>query len=212
VASTSPAGTGQVGAAVDEAFDGLGIGRDQEIEAGVARGRVVDVGRDGRGAVRRSQHAGHIARPGRIPGLELVRHRPRESRRGPVQLGHQRLHTVIGHGDAGGVERIGLQDVGARLQILPVDPRDDLRLGQHQKVVVAPEILGPVPEALSAVVGLAEPMSLDHGAHGAIQDENSLGEYRLEPGHAGRPALRQRVVVVGGGCRGHGVSQTKARG
>ena len=45
-----------------------------------------------------------------------------------------------------GIERIGLDDIGACLEILAVDVFDDLRLGQVEKIVVALEVFGPVPE------------------------------------------------------------------
>jgi hypothetical protein len=61
---------------------------------------------------------------------------------GDVDLPGQRLHAVVGHGNAVGVEGVGLQDVGAGGQVLAVDFADHLGLGQHQQVVVALQSLG----------------------------------------------------------------------
>ena len=51
-----------------------------------------------------------------------------------VRLG---LHAVVCLGDDRGREGVGLADVGAGLEVLPVDVVDDVGLGQGQEVVVA---------------------------------------------------------------------------
>jgi hypothetical protein len=52
------------------------------------------------------------------------------------------------------------------------------REGQH--LVVAGEVAGVVLEALAAKVGLGEALGLDHRAHGAVDDEDALGEQCFE--------------------------------
>ena len=84
----------------------------------------------------------------------LVGGRARELCGGQVHLVGQLLHAVVGQGDALRVEGVGLDDVGAGLQVLLVDLLDDRRLRQHQQVVVALDVTLPIREALAAITGL----------------------------------------------------------
>ena len=54
-------------------------------------------------------------------------------RAGHVQFVRQRFHPVIGHRNGRGIERVRLDDVRARLEILPVDGLDQMRLGQVEQ-------------------------------------------------------------------------------
>ena len=72
------------------------------------------------------------------------------------------------------VEGVGLKDVGAGFEIGVVDLADDLRLRQHQKVVIALEIVAVILEALAAIACLVQLVALDHGAHGAVEDKDTL--------------------------------------
>ena len=47
-------------------------------------------------------------------------------------------------------------------------------LRQHEQVVVALDELGVVGKALATIVGLLQLEALDHGAHGAVDDEDAL--------------------------------------
>ena len=60
-----------------------------------------------------------------------------------------------------------------------------------------------VGEPLAAEVGLVQPLGLDHGAHGAVDDEDALREEPLE----GPLALRCRA-----GWAGHDLQFTSRRG
>ena len=66
-----------------------------------------------------------------------------------------------------------------------VDLADDLRLGQHQQVVVALEVAArQSAKRCAAVIGLAQLVALDHGAHGAVQDQDALLQLLVEQGGA----------------------------
>ncbi|MNY32863.1 hypothetical protein D3C86_1671060 [compost metagenome] len=52
--------------------------------------------------------------------------------------------------------------------------RDDIRFTQHQQVIVAFQVAGPVGETLAAEIVLTETIALDHGAHAAVQHQNSF--------------------------------------
>ena len=117
-----------------------GVGLDQRVEAHIAEARIVHVGRDRGGAVGGADGAGDEARlVGRLLGPGIGR-LARELGRGDVHLIGDVLEPVIGLADGLGVEGVGLDDVGAGFEIGIMDLADDLRLGQHQQIVVALEI------------------------------------------------------------------------
>src|SRR5690606_27141413 len=94
----------------------------------------------------------------------------RPTRSMPRALPCQILHVVIGHGNARGIERVGLDDIGAGVQVGAVNGTDRVRLGNRQQIVVAFQVTMPVGKTLAAVGRLVEAMLLDHGAHGAIEN------------------------------------------
>jgi hypothetical protein len=54
---------------------------------------------------------------------------------------------------------------------------NDLRLGEHEEVVVSLEILtGPIGESVAAVIGLLQFVLLDHRAHRAVEEDYTLRE------------------------------------
>ena len=95
---------------------------------------------------------------------------------------------VVVLGDAGGAERVRLDDVGAGGQVALVDFLDDLRLRQVQQFVIALDEqltgtgigrCGEIDEAAgrAAAVGLfVQFVLLDDRAHRAVQDHDAAGE------------------------------------
>jgi hypothetical protein len=65
-----------------------------------------------------------------------------------------------------------------------VDAADHVGPGQAQQVVVALEVLAVGGEALAAIVGLDQFVALDHGAHGAIENEDALRDQLAQFGTA----------------------------
>ena len=61
-----------------------------------------------------------------------------------------------------------------------MDRLDDFRLGQAQQIVVSLKIAFPVLKALSAKTAFIQGMALDHGAHRAIEDQDSLAQPALK--------------------------------
>src|SRR3546814_16412776 len=59
------------------------------------------------------------------------------------------------------------------------------RSHQRQQFVVALQVFAVVGEALAAEIGLAQLVALDHGAHGAIQDQDALAKQAGEVAAAG---------------------------
>ena len=165
----------------------LGVRGLELVEGDVAEARVVDIGRDRSRAVGGPERAGDEARPRWVLRGELIGCRARELRRLEVELVNEVLQAVVRLRDRGRVEGIGLDHVGARREVLQVDSPDDPGLRQHQQVVVAPEVLRMVGEALSTIVRLREPAALDHGAERPVQDQNALPEQGVELCSDGQP-------------------------
>jgi hypothetical protein len=53
---------------------------------------------------------------------------------------------------------------------------DDVRLGQGQQVVVALLVASVIVEQVAVILARLQPVTLDHGAHGTVQDQDALGE------------------------------------
>jgi hypothetical protein len=66
-----------------------------------------------------------------------------------------------------------------------VQAADQGGLSEHQKVVVAAQLLGPILEARAPVVLFSEALALDHGAHRPVEQQNALGQKRIEFGGVG---------------------------
>ena len=152
------------------------IGVPQRVERGGAKRRVVHVRRDRQRPIRRPDCAGHEPRavrgafgphvdggPGKAGGLD-------------VQLIYNRLERVVRLSNGGAAERVGLDDVAARLQIRVMDPADHVRPGQHEQVVVPLQVARMAGEALAAKRRLVERVTLNHRAHGAVHHEDAFAE------------------------------------
>ena len=166
----------QVGAAGYQAIDGLGVGHHQLVETHIAVAGIVDVRADAAGAVGRAEHAGDKARSGRIACRFGIAQPAYQRCRTAVHLVDQRFHAVIGHGDRRRIESVGLDNVGAGIEIGLVNAADHVRARQHQQVVVAFYVAGPVGKALAAIVGFLQLVALDHGAHAAVENQDAFGK------------------------------------
>ena len=170
-----------VGAAVDEAAHLIGIGEPQVVEGDGAVAGIVDVGRDGGGAVGRAERAGDEA----APAVLLLRPQAGaagKARAVAVEFVDHVLHAVVGLGDRCGGEGVGLEDVGAGERIAVVDVLDRARLGQRQQVVVALLVAGAVAEACSPEILLHQLQRLDFRAHRAVEHEDALAGGGFEGG------------------------------
>ncbi|MNV36689.1 hypothetical protein D3C71_1281770 [compost metagenome] len=192
-----------VGAAVDQAIDGFAVGPAQFVEAGVTEAGIVHVRADRCGAAGGAEHADHEARLARRGRRHRIAAGARHCGTGFVELVDQVFKVIVGLADRGRVEGVGLDQIRAGFQVRGVDAADHLRAGQQQQVVVALEVMplrrltgrgmvaaGPVlvvvtaGEARAAVIVLFQPVPLDHRAHGAIDDQDALGQRRFQRMHA----------------------------
>ena len=59
---------------------------------------------------------------------------------------------------------------------------DDIGPGQRKKIVIARQRIGMLRESLAAEIFLTQGTPLEHGTHGAIQDQDALFQNRLKRG------------------------------
>ena len=170
----------QVGATVQKTSGGDHVGVDELLVGDVACPGVVDVRRDGRRTRGRAERTGDVPGPvGRLGGHGVAR-APCQPGGLVVQLVRQLRHLVVAQRDAVGVEGVGLDDVGAGREVLAVDGRDDLGLGEGEEVVVALDVTGPLREPVAAVARLVRAVALDRRAHGTVEHENALAQHRRQ--------------------------------
>ena len=94
---------------------------------------------------------------------------------GDVQLVRDVPEVVILLGDGGGAKRVGLDDVGPRGKVFPMDLSDDVGARDGQQVVVALQSVFDIGKPLAAKVLFSQVVALNHCTHRAIEDENTLG-------------------------------------
>ena len=163
-----------IGAAVEEAPRRFGIRGDKFLICNITRRRIIDFRRQRRGTVGRPKNACHVTRARGIAHLERVGNLSGKPSPFDVQFVGDRLHSVVGHCDRRRVERIGLENVGAGVQIGGVNGADQLWLRECEQVVVPAQITRPVCKSCTAIGRLVETFALDHGAHRAIEQQNAL--------------------------------------
>ena len=172
----------QVHAALDQRLDLLCVRGHHQVECRAAIAWIVDVARDRELLVGRPDRTGHEARFLGRAQVHLVNGTPRQRRGGQVQLAGAIRELEIGHGDARGPERVGLDDVGAGFEILAVDRLDGLGLGDREDVDEVLQVLRVVGETLAAEIGLGVPQRVDHGSHRAVEHQDALAQQPFQQG------------------------------
>ena len=111
--------------------------------------------------------------PGFVGGGRRIRRPP--GQRGGLAVEALGLvgQAVLGQHHRRGAEGIGLNDVGAGLQVTPVYFLDDIGPGEGQ-VLVAPFVF-----RASEVIG-SQVAVLDGGAHGPVHHQQALGQCRFQ--------------------------------
>ena len=84
------------------------------------------------------------------------------------------LESIIRERDRLGGERVRLDDVRARFEISVVDLVDQMRLRDAQQIISSEERNGLIALLLPPEVLLRQSMSLDHGGHGSVENEDAL--------------------------------------
>ena len=189
----------EIDPAVHQGLRRLAVGGAEGGKVDPPRARVVHVRRDREGLVGGPQCAGDEARP--LGGGCGVRCLARDPGAGEIEGAHLAGEAVVLLGHAVRVEGVGGDDVGARFEEARMDVADDLRSGDGEEVVVAGELAVVIGIERAAEVGLAQRVTLDHGAHRAVQHQHAPGRGRVERGvPCGAPAFRRprgsRLSVV----------------
>ena len=79
--------------------------------------------------------------------------------------------------NGGAAESVRLDDVRSGLEIAAMDFIDDRRFGEEKNFKAAFEILPlPVRESFAPIFRFGELVLLDHGAHGAVEDDDALAQ------------------------------------
>jgi hypothetical protein len=155
------------------------VGVAQDGVRGVAEGRQLGAGADG---------AEDPPLPA-VGGRDLVGDLAGDAGTGLGQLVDARGDVVLAEGGVVGAEGVGLDAVDAGGEVLAVDRGDDVGPGDVQDLVAAFEVL----EVLEGGV-----LGLEHGAHGAVGDDDAARERRAQ-------RLGTGAAVGGRGRqRGHG--------
>ena len=135
--------------------------------------RVVDVGRCGEGDVGWPDGAGH---PCLLAGGSKVRIYgfAGQPSRCQVHVTCTMTQPVLCLSDGGGSEGVGFHNVRTRCKVLGVDVANDIWTGDGEHLVVAFEVDGVVLEWFITKVRFIQPDLLNHGAHGAVDDDDTL--------------------------------------
>ena len=150
----------------------LPVGCGQFIERQRTVGRVFHVRTHGTSFIGRPDGTGHETRTGGLHGRELVGQFTGQPRSSQVDFTTTTFHMVIRHGNALCVERVGLDDIRSREQILAVYVGHHVGTGQAQQVVVACHLSGHILKPFTPEVGFRQSVTLYHGAHRTVQHQN----------------------------------------
>ena len=198
----------EVDAARDQRVALLAIVGLERIIIDLAIGGIVDIGRDGERLVGRADRSGDEARLAVLRTHRLAG-RARQLRGGDIDVPHQMLAAIIGHGDLGRGEGVGLDHVRPRLQIGGVDALDDVGAGEAEKVVIALLVLSEIQVA--AIIGFGQAMFLDRSAIAAIEDQDlfrrqgaqlCFGAHHQTPPIEKIPFVLSRDTELVEGCSG----------
>ena len=183
----------QVHTTLDECLNLLVVRVNNLVERTRAERRVLDGWRHRECSVRRTNGAGGKARLGRILLRKLHARRLRQASSGQVHVAHFFLlvELVVRLRDHRRRERVRLDDVGARGEIRLVDFRDDLRLRQHQDVVVPLQVMRMILVTITTEVILAQLVLLHRRSHRAVDHHHALLHDTLDD--VERRRLLQRI-------------------
>ena len=175
----------QINASLDQCLDLLAVGGHHLIERDVSMAGISDVAGDRELLVGGPDRAGHEPRPVGCFGRGGVGRLAGEAGCGEVHFAGAVGQTEVGEGEARGAEGVGLDDVGARLEIGRVDASDRVSLREHEHVDAVLQILGVITERGPAKPLLVEPQGVHHGAHRSVEDGDAAGEQGMEGIDAG---------------------------
>ena len=164
----------QVGTALRERGDLLGVALADLVERDRAEARVVDLRRDRERDVERPDRPRDEAGPVGRPRRPLVGCLAREPRPGTAHVRGEVLDRVVGLPDRRRRERVRRRDVRPGGEVLVVDLGDELGPRQVQEIRVALDVAAVVGEQRAAILGLREPLPVDEDAPRPVVDRDPL--------------------------------------
>ena len=185
----------QINASLDQCLDLFAVGGHHLIERDVAVAGVGDVAGDRELLVGGADRAGHEPRPVGRFGRRGVGRLPGEAGRSEVHFAGAVGQAEVGKGQARGPEGVGLDDVGAGLEVGRMDAPNRVPLRKHEHVDAVLQILGVITERGAAKSLFVEPQGMHHGAHRPVENGDAAGEESVE-----------RIGTGGRIGRGHQVS------
>ena len=91
---------------------------------------------------------------------------------------------IVGHRDALGIERVGFDDIGTRLQVFAMNVLNDMRSRETQEVVVTLHLSGLLHESSSTELFFREVVFLYHGSQCTVQYQDALTNQVLNSLHS----------------------------
>jgi hypothetical protein len=182
-------GQQQVDARLDQGGDLHLVVGDHLVERHVAAARVVDVDAHRQLLLGRADAAGHEPGLVRVPPRVVVGRPAGDLDRPDVQLADVLVEAELLERERVVVERVGLDDVRARLQVSAVDVLDHLGLGQDEdfRAVLQPDRV--VREPAPSVILLGGLIPVDHRPHRAVEDDDAFRQDFLKARRCGANAF-----------------------
>ncbi len=164
----------QVYATVHQSAHGGIVILNQLVEGDVSGARIVYVRGDGCRPRGGADHPRHKTRLGGVLCSFCIRHLASEASAGQVQLFGNLAQLVIVLRHGGGIEGIGLDDIGTDIQKRLMNVADQIGAGEGEQVVIAAQIEVVVGKALAAVGGFLQFVFLNHAPHGPIYYQDAV--------------------------------------
>ena len=86
-----------------------------------------------------------------------------------VQFPYQMFTMIVGHGYTLAAEGIGRDNISPCLQVSAMDILNDIGPCQDQYVIITLHLSGNIQEPAAPEILLRQVVTLNHGAHGTIQ-------------------------------------------
>ncbi len=165
-------GQQDIDAARHQRGDLLGVIGHHLIEGHVAAAGVLDVNAHRELFLGRPDAAGHEPRLGGVRSRELVGDVPREKRGSLVQLEDVFRQAELLQRERRCIERVGLDDIGARFEIGAVNLLDQLGTTEYQDLRAILEVADVPGEPAAPVVLFRELIGVKQRPHRAVEDHD----------------------------------------
>ena len=167
----------QIDSPIQQAFYLLAVGFLHQIKRGGTITRVVHVGRKRQSFICWPQRTGNVTRFVWIFSSKFIRHFAGNDRRLFVDFVHPFFGVVISLRNTGGIEGIGLNDVGTGIEKCSVDAFNHIRTCHRKQIVVPKQFVCQTGQFLISEIFLLQPVLLDHGPHRPIKHQYPVFQF-----------------------------------